>query len=250
MKRGIADHPKTEELAARLDLPVAFVVGVLEMLCNQWAPRCAPKGDIGKWTDEQIARGIRCGIPADKLIPALVASGWLDAHRKYRLVIHDFHEHADNSVRKYLKRHDLEFVSTRPANVRTSLDNGDPPRAGNGYGLGNGQAMATGKGKAPEGFDRFWSLYPRKEGKGDARKAWAALRPTADLVETICAAVEQQAASLKWRAEPQFIPGPGKWLRHERWADVAQPLPLTTGKTATNIQQAAAWASGGRRDAS
>lgn len=255
MKRGIAGHVKTEELAAQLGLPIGLAVGVLEMLCNQWAPRCAPRGDVGKWTDEQIARGLRCDIPSERLIPALVASGWLEPHPRHRLVIHDYHQHADQGVRKHLKRNGERFASGRagvrnpsgehPDSVRTR----STPRARVTVTVTDtAEATAMASGKAPEPFDRFWLAYPRKKAKGAALKAWGTLAPDAALVEAICAAVERQSRSLRWRSEPQFIPYPATWLRARQWEDEPDPLPLTTGKTATNIEQAAAWV-GGQRDA-
>lgn len=63
-------------------------------------------------------------------------------------------------------------------------------------------------------FERFWSLYPRKVGKGAARKAWDAASRKA-LPEQIQAAVRSQRFDLR----EKFIPHPATWLNQERWAD-------------------------------
>jgi hypothetical protein len=84
-------------------------------------------------------------------------------------------------------------------------------------------------------FERFWAAYPKKRNKGDAMKAWRALKPSEELVTAILAAVERAKASVQWRKdEGQFIPYPASWLRargfeDEEHVDVV-PLPHTRGE--------------------
>ncbi len=84
-------------------------------------------------------------------------------------------------------------------------------------------------------FERFWATYPKKRNKGDALKAWRALKPGESLVNAILAAVERTKASVQWRKdEGQFIPYPASWLRargfeDEEHVDVV-PLPHTRGE--------------------
>ena len=78
-------------------------------------------------------------------------------------------------------------------------------------------------------FPEFWSIYPRKVGKGQAVKAWArAVKKVPP--ETILAAVR----SYPWSADKEFIPHPASWLNGERWADETgksgEPLPDPTRK--------------------
>ncbi len=71
-------------------------------------------------------------------------------------------------------------------------------------------------------FGAFWALYPKKVGKGAARRIWARLKPTDALTEAICAAVEHQRTSPQWTKDGgQFIPNPATWLHQERWQDEA-----------------------------
>lgn len=66
-------------------------------------------------------------------------------------------------------------------------------------------------------FEDFWSLCPRKVGKGQARKAYlSALKKTPH--EEIMAGMKRYAESVKDR-EPEFIAHPATWLNGERWAD-------------------------------
>lgn len=68
-------------------------------------------------------------------------------------------------------------------------------------------------------FEDFWSVYPRKVGKGQAVKAWKAATKKADPALLIAAAAE----FAKWHAnestDPKFIPYPTTWLNGERWND-------------------------------
>lgn len=73
---------------------------------------------------------------------------------------------------------------------------------------------------SPDGFDEFWSAYPRKSAKGSAEKAWSKIRPNADLLKTIIAAVESAKLSPQWQKDDgQFIPHPATWLNQKRWED-------------------------------
>jgi len=68
-------------------------------------------------------------------------------------------------------------------------------------------------------FDTFWREYPRKVGKGDARKKFAkALTKTS--FDNIMAALERVKASAQWTKDGgQFVPHPATWLNQERWDD-------------------------------
>jgi len=78
----------------------------------------------------------------------------------------------------------------------------------------------TPKGGEPAGFEKWWSIYPRKTAKASARKAYAAairkVRP-----EILLAAV----AAYPWSPEARFIPHPATWLNGERWDDESAGAP-------------------------
>lgn len=68
-----------------------------------------------------------------------------------------------------------------------------------------------------EAFDEFWTIYPRREGKGAAKKAWAkAVKslPASDLL-----AIVRSYSVRMHGTEKRFIPFPATWLNQERWAD-------------------------------
>lgn len=67
-----------------------------------------------------------------------------------------------------------------------------------------------------DGFDLFWSNYPRKVGKGAARKAWkAALKKTSAEMLQECALLYRFTCP----KDPQYIAHPATWLNAERWLD-------------------------------
>ena len=71
-----------------------------------------------------------------------------------------------------------------------------------------------------QGFELFWSDYPRKEGKKAARKAWDKIRPGQDQLGQILNALRIQKKSDQWtRDGGQYIPHPATWLNGERWKD-------------------------------
>ena len=78
-----------------------------------------------------------------------------------------------------------------------------------------------------DGFDQFWTIYPRKVGKGAALKAWNKARKTAS-TEQILAACNLYAA-LRRTEDPQYTAHPATWLNQERWLDetmtTEQPEP-------------------------
>jgi len=66
-------------------------------------------------------------------------------------------------------------------------------------------------------FEMFWEMFPRKQGKADALKAYTAVRKKVD-AKTILAGA-QAYALLNIGEDKSFLKMAGGWLRGERWAD-------------------------------
>lgn len=80
-------------------------------------------------------------------------------------------------------------------------------------------------------FDEFWSAYPRKVGKGDARKRWEKIKPDDTLFEKIMASVEAAKQSKEWRKDNgEYIPYPATWLNREGWEDDLSGVDLSSGE--------------------
>ena len=119
MKRGTPEHPKVGHLASLLNINHAWAMGILEAMWH-FTARYAPQGDIGRHADLVIAKAVywerptgeRGVKPECKLSGALVTARWLDTSTIHRLIVHDWSDHADEAVRKFLSRHSLDFVRT------------------------------------------------------------------------------------------------------------------------------------------
>lgn len=75
-----------------------------------------------------------------------------------------------------------------------------------------------------ERFERFWSVYPKKVGKGDARKSFLKIAPSGALLEKMLTAIVASSASYQWKKDKgQFIPNPATWLNQQRWEDELRP---------------------------
>lgn len=112
MKRGTIEHPKTEELATELGIPLLHAVGILESLWH-WAAKYARDGALRAFQPRTIAKGIHWDGDADALLAALVSCRWLDETEAHGLVIHDWHEHAEESVKKTLANNGQRFWNGR-----------------------------------------------------------------------------------------------------------------------------------------
>ncbi len=78
-----------------------------------------------------------------------------------------------------------------------------------------------------DGFGNFWEAYPLKRSKGDAKKAWAKIRPSPAMVNAMIEALDWQRKERHQKlVRREWVPElclPGKWLRAERWTDEPPP---------------------------
>lgn len=76
-------------------------------------------------------------------------------------------------------------------------------------------------------FSQFWKIYPRKEGKGDAEKAWKKIKKPSETFFAIESALSWQVPSEQWTKDNgKFIPHPASYLNKRRWED--EPLNQKT----------------------
>lgn len=80
-----------------------------------------------------------------------------------------------------------------------------------------------------ERFERFWKVYPRKEGKGKAEESFGKYQPDDALTDTMIRAVEVYKKTDQWQRDGgHFIPHPATWLNQRRWEDspkTVDPVP-------------------------
>lgn len=90
------------------------------------------------------------------------------------------------------------------------------------YGLG-----CTARDSYPEEFMRLWGVYPRKDGKGAAFRAWKAQRPPE---AAVVAALGWQRKSDQWTKDGgRFIPHLATYLNGRRWQDEPTVLRIVAG---------------------
>jgi len=69
-------------------------------------------------------------------------------------------------------------------------------------------------------FDQFWEAYPKKEGKGQALKAWDKIKNYEEILPKILYALSWQTKLKNWNKDNgQFIPMPSSYLNNLRWED-------------------------------
>lgn len=66
-----------------------------------------------------------------------------------------------------------------------------------------------------DGFDSFWKLYPRKEAKALAVKAWKKAKVNGEVASVLASLAKQKN---NW-TDPKFIPHAATWLNGRRWED-------------------------------
>lgn len=106
MLRSALRHRKISRLAELLGIPRYAAVGLVECLWHLTATQ-APRGDIGKLTDAEIAEGVFWPKRNSKRLIECLSSPHvllIDPCKCHRLRVHDWDQHADQSVKKTVAR--------------------------------------------------------------------------------------------------------------------------------------------------
>lgn len=83
--------------------------------------------------------------------------------------------------------------------------------------LGNNNYTSSKDDEVNYYFDQLWEMYPRKVGKGQARKAYVAASKKIDFFDLL-PKLEAYVATLDGK-DKQYMPHLATWLNGERWAD-------------------------------
>ncbi len=226
MKRGTPRHPKTYALAEALKIPLPHAVGILEMLW-QHAAQFTPRGDIGSLPDSAVAQAVGWNKKAPLLTAGLVSSGWLENSSEYRLIIHDWPEHCEQAVVKWLEYNGKDFLpiyGQSLENRKRLASESLPSRVGKGRGegLGEGKNRKKEKSEVYSGqnadFEEFWATYWRKAAVGAARQSFRKNVTSHDLYEKVMQAIRVQIVPILCR-EMESRPHASTWLNQHRWED-------------------------------
>lgn len=107
--RGTLDHHKTIALADRLRIPPCYALGVLEAFWH-FVARQRPDGDITGISPKHMCSAMKYRTPrSSQVFVALVESGFIDKVGE-RYIVHDWHVHADQAVKKWLARNNKKFA--------------------------------------------------------------------------------------------------------------------------------------------
>lgn len=228
MKRQAILHTKMKKLCLRLGVPTYIGVGILESLWHLTA-REAPLGDIGRLSDEDIAIAIDYKEDATVLMNILADCGWLDRSKVHRLTVHDWHEHADDTVKKYVARKSLTFASSSPdisRNVQTCPDISrlpvpvPVPEPEPAYTQeANLRVFPPPKKPVPadEEFLRAWERWPLKTHQDEACRAWLSVVDSPSREADIFAALPHFEVSDLWARG--IYERMDRWLFRSGWND-------------------------------
>ena len=123
--RAVLEHPKFSQLKKLIGQPRCYTLGCLETLWH-FTGRFTPQGNIGKYTDREIEAWIEWPGESGLLIAALIETRWLDRDPDYRLIVHDWHIHADAATKLALKRSKTDFVVPVSQHCRDSVPTVSP----------------------------------------------------------------------------------------------------------------------------
>ncbi len=78
----------------------------------------------------------------------------------------------------------------------------------------------------PDWFDALWRIYPRKDNRLTAIRAWDKLRPDRPTCRQMLAGLERDKASRQWQRDGgEYIPMLSTWINQRRWEN--QGVDLT-----------------------
>lgn len=245
-------HPKLARLAATLGIDPLMAIGHLVCLWT-WALEYAEDGNLGKYTDAEIAQAAKWPDEPGALVDALVGAKFLDWDEDGHAAIHQWDQYGGMIIRR--KKHDNEGRMARKQaekvkNAPTPPDPSSGPPAQNRTVQNSTSHNTTTKKPTtkkpataaasprpderpparrvspltPEQvprFDLFWATYPpkRKVDKPAAERAWMKINPDDQLTAVILSGVISHAQGAQWRKGVQWIPHPATFLNGERWND-------------------------------
>lgn len=127
MKREAWDHPKFKLVARDLQLPLCYVRGIMESI---WLATGIHwfRGDIGRWSNEEIAVSIEYPGDADRLIEVLVNRRLLDRlpDSEGRLYVHDWHIHCDKYTNLKVLKSKTCYANGMPARTKDREEPQEP----------------------------------------------------------------------------------------------------------------------------
>jgi hypothetical protein len=240
MKRGTPDHPKVYDFAEALGVGRPTAIGYLELLFH-FTSVYTPEGNIGKYSDKRISAGIDWHGKPERMVEALVKTGWLDRSEAHRLVVHDWSEHVDRSTKQKLARNGRKPVNkiqqvtdkscTQSETTGTIISHLPEPEPIN---ISSAAQVHSDSTQLVTRFQEFWEAYPKKVNREGAARAWLSLcgtEITESTIGEVFAGLERYKQSKQWGENGgKYIESPQTFLtgnekKHGRmWKDHPPPL--------------------------
>ncbi len=121
MKHGESDTIEHQKLRMRLDLPRYATTGVIEEL-RMLAISTAPGGDIGRYSNEELAIHLGWAGDPDALFDALVECDVLDEHPTHRLIMRGWADIIPDFLHRRLAKAGQLFADgTKPKTSRLTV---------------------------------------------------------------------------------------------------------------------------------
>lgn len=123
-KRGTLGHPKCKRLGRALGMEAWAALGLLEAFWH-WVGRYRPTGQLS--AEDMLDAADEVGFrDAEQLAVLLVSTGWLDQIDDDSYYVHDWHDHADDTVKKTLAKRKEQFANGQSAR-KTTIANDTKP---------------------------------------------------------------------------------------------------------------------------
>ena len=219
----LREHPKLYQLSDLLKVDRPQAVGHLHFLW-WWCIDYAPFGDLGGFSNTQIAGAAGWKGDANRFVKAMIESRFLD---EKPLRIHDWMDFCGKLMSQRIERSRLKKSRLRlKKSQKVPLES--LPTVPTVPTVPNTPLTPQGGKVVDNSFEKFWNEYPKKVGKGGAEKVWKQIKPGPELFKRMLETLSWQTKSTQWRKDGgQFIPLPATWLRQRRWED--EPEPKRTG---------------------
>jgi len=131
---------------------------------------------------------------------------------------YDYYNNAFSEINQQINQQaNQQLTSNQPATNQQLTTNKNVKNDNNEK---NVKKRTTTRVDVMKNFDHFWDNYPKKVGKGQAKKTWIKIKPGIILVEMMIENLDRRKQCYEWQKDNgRFIPNPSTWLNSEGWED-------------------------------
>lgn len=225
---GLHDHRKTRRVRrSHQDKKRDVAPFGLWVLAGSWAGAnntngFVPTEVLEEWDDDYRSLAERL-VAAGLWWPTMVDGengygfhDWEDRNPANEVDSGRFGNHLRWHVKREITNPDCEFCAAESG--PSSPPNRDDDRDESGTTSPPESSPVPTRPDPTKEFDRFWTAYPRKVAKGQARRAWTGAVKKVDDPTSLVTAARAFAKTVR-NSDEKFIPHPATWLNGERWAD-------------------------------